>query len=184
MVEGGRVISRICMHSLLSLTHRCISSFTFKVDILCFIFAYQFFIYNLLYLGIVSVSMYTHMCMDALVCASSRVHVWCVHAHMELSQKSSGTALCLMQWGNVSQLNLEITNVAALTAILFGDPVSSFQAPELEVGPHAYLAFMQTLTLNLAPTCAQQEYYPLSHPLSSIPCLCGNFSSRVSNKNH
>lgn len=53
-----------------------------------------------------------------------------------------------MQWGNVSQLNLEITNVATLTAILFGDPISSFQAPELEVGPHAYLAFMWTLTLN------------------------------------
>ena len=75
MVEGGHVISRICMHSLLSLTYRCMSSFTFKVDILCFIFAYQFFIYNLLYLGIVSVSMYIHMCTDALVCASSRVHV-------------------------------------------------------------------------------------------------------------
>lgn len=78
MVVGGLVISRICMHSLLSLTHLCISSITFKVDILCFIFAYQFLIFNLsliLHLGIVPVYMYAQICMDALVCISSQVHV-------------------------------------------------------------------------------------------------------------
>lgn len=71
MVVGGLVISRICVHSLLSLTHLCISSITFKVGILCFIFAYQFFICNLsliLYFGIVPVYMYAHMCVHGCIC--------------------------------------------------------------------------------------------------------------------